>query len=310
MLCVSASTTVLSRHPSPTSAEHFPVAAESHYGLFHDMPPPPAPVTAAGLQPVATTVSSLQHHLDLKSDLKMETTMPLVPEPHRSTDILPITTTELSLERRLSSSGQDSRLALDQSLGLLSRYQNIHELSRLAADTRYSERHMLPQSPTYPLSSTHTNMAILEQSRALTTLPLSGVSTGSTPYPLVSPLSSIPPQNTLAPTPYLASSPVLSGSFLYPGIYNNPNPSQYVHTNEGRTLELLGAGQQQGADVTRSQTTLSTPPAPQFSAIGRDREQELKQKAAVAAAAAGQLEGHRDPSQAAPDAGDPVWRPY
>ena len=207
---------------------------------------------------------------------------------------------------------------MDPNFGLLSRYHDMSSRLAAASDTqRYTDtsrlhgelaRHVLPSTPTtlpYPLSNTHNNMAILEQSRALTTLPLSGGPSTSTPYPLVSPhsvLGSIAPQSTLAPSSYLASSPVLSSSFLYPTIYNNPGPSQYqpnvyIHTNEGRTLELLGAQQQQQPALT--------PPPPQLSAITRDRNHEdTKPKQAVP------MDSVRDPSAGHHEPGDPVWRPY
>jgi hypothetical protein len=249
------------QHPSPprgTDPFAALTATESHLAMLH------------GELAALPTSSSLSHIEALKLEHKSDT-LPVVPEPMRA-DLLPAVTQcgDINLDRRLAST--ESRLVLDSSLGLLPKYSVALSTDLRMPNPRYPDtrlpvttdiRHgLLNTSPTYhPVTNSHSNMAILEQSRALSTLPLNV----SQSYSLISPhslLSSVnPPPNTLG------SPTLLSSSFLYPHSYPSSTtslPTQqanfYIHTTEGRTLELLGGGGGSSVDV-RSRMTLTPPQA-------------------------------------------------
>ena len=163
---------------------------------------------------------------------------PVVIEPHRMVEMLP--SGDLSLETRIAVC--EARLS---GVDMLPRYPSF-------GDPRLAD--MLPSSPpTYPApfgvtATTHSNMAILEQSRALSSLPRSG-------YQLLSPLlDGAPPPPAYLPAP---SSAILPSALLYPHLYPNttactPITAPSISTSaqyrpnvlvqaEGRTFELLGS---------------------------------------------------------------------
>ncbi|XP_064614367.1 runt-related transcription factor 1-like isoform X4 [Liolophura sinensis] len=189
-------------------------------------------------------------------------------------DLSAITTTQSdvsSLDRRLpllpdaqrlDYSSVDSRFSVDsQRMNLeprlpivLPRYQGLSSLrftDHPISESRYTEpRHILPPPPppaaashslTYPTS--RSNLEILEESRAISTLPL-GVSHSN--YPVISPhdiFSSMNPPTTMPS--YISSSQagVLPPTFLYPHLYSTApqyQTSLYLPSGEVRTYEILG----------------------------------------------------------------------
>ncbi|XP_074656575.1 uncharacterized protein LOC141909828 [Tubulanus polymorphus] len=138
-------------------------------------------------------------------------------------------------ELSLPSSGTSTRTIMDPlSITLPPRYQSLNN------DIRIPEaRHLdsLYSSPSTGLSFSHStsNMAILEQSRSLTTLHLPA--SHHSPFPVLSPHTFFPtttPTETslassfpLSPSFFSSPTPVLSPSFLYPQIYPS-SPQQHT----------------------------------------------------------------------------------
>ena len=318
-------------HPSPPrGGDPFAAltATESQLALLHG-------TTELAALP---TASSLSHIDALKHEHKSDG-LPIVPEPLRA-DLLPVVThcSDISLERRLATTesrlGLESRSTLDSTLGFLPKYSGGLSTELRLPNPRYPDtrlpvtadiRHgLLPTSPTYhPVTNSHSNMSILEQSRALSTLPMNV----SQSYSLISPhslLSSVnPPPCTLGSPSYLASSPTLS-SFLYPHSYptgttaaaQTQQANFYIHTTEGRTLELLG-----GSTVdSRSRPTITPPHAPTTAmlhlpmdtqqvtteASGNKQKAHLLSGGEVSSRDSLQSVQHSTPHQ--DDAS--VWRPY
>ncbi len=238
----------------------------------------------------------------------------------------------LALERRLSNPESrltfDSKSSLDSSsLGMLlpTRYpgslssdlhygESRYGESRFSSDPRQS---LLPASSNLSYTASNTNMAILEQSRSLTTLPLP---TTPSAYPLISSnmLGSIThPSSSIAPSSYLPSSPtVLSSGLLYSSLYPTGSGSQYqpnlyIHTTEGQTLELLGGG---SGSNPRSRLSMTPPALPSTTTTGQAELDELKPKVHAGA----DVTSHNALSLPAShhsthhDSSDPssVWRPY
>lgn len=193
---------------------------------------------------------------ELKADLSMS-------DPHRS-DLL--------------TSGQSvlphpPDVSLERSLSLLPRYPGITELrfpdTRIPDSRSNDPRHMLQSSSGFSYPSSNSNLGLLEPSRSLTTLSMPVTHNN---YPVMSPhgflSSSVNPPTTLPGTSsYLAASPstaVLPTSLLYPHLYSNTsassyNPNIYIHTSEGRTLELLGS--EAASRIPRSLTPPQLQPA-------------------------------------------------
>ena len=183
--------------------------------------------------------------------------------------------TVTDLERRLGVTEThlpvDSRIPLDPSISLLPRYQGISSDLRLPEtrlqDPRLGEhRGVLQSSPPFSYQGTsNNNMAILEQSRALSTVSLP---VNHSNYPIISPhglFGSSNPVTTLSST-YLPSSPNLSSAFLYSHLYStasatNYQPGMYVQTSEGRTLELLGGDRVNDGNRQRTMTPSTGLPA-------------------------------------------------
>ena len=234
-----------------------------------------------------------------QGDLKGTDQLGGLSDPHRS-DLL--ATTQSSLPPSDVSS-------IDRSLSLLPRYPGISELrfneSRIGESRINDPRHMLQSSSSFSYPSSNSNIGILEHSRPMTTLPMS-VSHNN--YPVVSPhgflSSSVNPPTTIpGSSSYLTGSPsaaVLPTSLLYPHLYPNTssssyNPNIYIHTNEGRTLELLG-----GSDPSSRIPRCLTPPPPQLQpALPLDSDKQA-------------VHGQHSRHPAHGQDGDPssVWRPY
>ena len=176
----------------------------------------------------------------------------------------------------------DSRLNLDQRLPLdtglpvvLPRYPGLSTEIRFT-DPRYDPRfpdtrHMLPPTPTFSSSfsypSSNSNLDMLDPTRVVsTTISLPSSHPGS--YPLLSPThgrfttNTSPTSSSLVPSSYIPSSPnaLLSAGFLYPHFYPNPpnyQPGVFLHTSEGRTIEVLGS-----RSVPGPGRSLTPPPLP------------------------------------------------
>ena len=233
--------------------------------------------------------------------------LPMLPEPHR-TDMAP---PDLSMDRRLQASVEPR---IDNLPIMLPRYQGMGELR--FSDSRFSESRISAPRPVFPSSPpftytgpTNSNMTILEQSRALTTLPLPVTHSS---YPIISHHglfgSSGSPTSTLPSGSLLNTSPtaMLPTSFLYPHLYTPSTPSQYstyIHTSEGRTLEILGSGR----DVTRSSLRGQLTPPPSQGADESHHHHHHHKDASQTV--------HHPPPPHQPnheDHPDPasVWRPY
>ncbi|XP_041351797.1 uncharacterized protein LOC121370556 isoform X2 [Gigantopelta aegis] len=166
--------------------------------------------------------------------------LPIIPEAKRPD----YTTLEsrLPLERRIT---LESRIPL-----VLPQYPSSTDV-RISdpriPDPRFPETRSLFVPPqTIPYTASSSNLSILEESRAISTLPGALPVTHSS-YPLISPhefFTSINPPITAS---YLAGSPshVISPTFLYPHLYSSAAHDQYqtrvyLPSGEVRTYEVLG----------------------------------------------------------------------
>ena len=308
LLSVLVASSLASRSPQ-NHLDHFGLTPEP-LTIIHDLPLPPGP--HSGFTPVTLghSMCKTAEHKPLESGL-------IMPEPHRTTDLLPgLTGGELATLERRRSAQQESCLGMDISASLdaelpLSIYGLTGDLGRgRFPDSRLCDtRQLLPSSPTlsYPMTNSHANMSLLEQGRALTTLPGRTSSFPLSPHGMLSTVG----QSTLAPSSYLASSPVISRSFIYPNLYANPpvsqyQPNMYLQTNEGRTIELLGS---QTGDASRGRSAL-TPPVTQ--STGSLHTTDDKSKAHLPVIHHMPPAPSRDPSSLEPHDNDPssVWRPY
>ena len=165
--------------------------------------------------------------------------MPVVPEAHRI-DLS-------SLEPRYP---ERSNL----SLMLPPRYQPVSTDINIRLDPRIPEplfpepRHLNPASINVPFPpASSTNLAILEESRAISTLPLSSNSHHNSSYSMLSAdLFSMNPPASLSSSSFsISGSPqsVLPTGLLYPHLYTSPQNLQssvILPTGEVRTYEILG----------------------------------------------------------------------
>ena len=259
-------------------------------------------------------------HADHKSEAAS------LPDHHRSDLLPPPPPPPVTDVGRVS-----DRSSLDSSLSMvLPRYPGLDPRysSTQTSDPRFPSEARFPSSPPFTLPGSQSNLAILGESRALTTLPLP-VTHGS--YPLMSPHSlfaGTSPTTTLgSASSYLASSPtMLSTSFLYPHLYSgSPSQSQYQYL-EGRAIEG-------SKDLGSSRARLSlTPPSeslkmdttpPDNRSLKADQQQmsvtrnvllpeALPPQTTTAALSRDPIGGPLGPLAPHHDNGDPssVWRPY
>lgn len=152
--------------------------------------------------------------------------------------------------QRLEYSSLDSRYPVETRLPIvLSQYPSISEIrypEHRLSDPRYSpSRHIFPTSRTIGYQPSSSNLAILEESRAISTLTHSTIHSN---YPLISPdyFRLINPPSSI---PSMPTSSVLTPAFLYPHLYSSPpqnRSSLYLSAGEGRTYEILG---QRSSDI-------------------------------------------------------------
>ena len=185
------------------------------------------------LKPVLPTTGLLPSQQSLKTELKLGMDVSqMTPLESQRTDLMGLVPTPLSggppggdLQRRVAAC--EARLvsgdphSIDSNI-MLPRYQGVSEL-------RFPPHPRLPPSPSsfppYPGCTSHSNMVILEQSRALSTLSLP---VSRSTYPIIS------PHNLLGSPPNTAPS------------YLNPATGQYQATAqyspyEGRSLDFLNS---------------------------------------------------------------------
>ena len=277
-----------------------------------------------------------------QSELKSEATA-LPPDPR--SDLLPPPPPPSAPSALDVGRVQEPRPTIHSSLSamMLPRYPglgpstDIGRFGSTTTDTRFpaSETRIggFQSSPPFNLQgASNSNLTILEQSRALSTLPLP-VNPSSYPLSPHSLFAGTNPSTTLGTaTSYLASSPtMLSTSFLYPHLYSgSPTQAQYQYLEGSRatidsskSLDLLSNRQDLGS--VRSRLSL-TPPSDALkmdTSPPKDQQQLQATRAPVGLLPEGippQTTASalplRDPS--APhgplghDNGDPssVWRPY
>ncbi|XP_045196266.2 runt-related transcription factor 2-like isoform X3 [Mercenaria mercenaria] len=181
-------------------------------------------------------VSDLQVPATSQQDVTaLERQLPLLPEPHR-----------------LEFSALEPRYPGSSSLSLMlpPRFQSTTTDLRYPEripEPRFTEPRHLNSTISVPFASTSTNLAILEESRAISTL-ANPTNTGSNTYtPMLSSdlYNSMNPQSTLASSFTIPVSPQLSSGFIYPhlhssGAQQNLQNSIYLPDGEVRTYEILG----------------------------------------------------------------------
>lgn len=173
--------------------------------------------------------------------------MPVVPEAHRI-DIS-------SLEPRYP---ERSNL----SLMLPPRYQPVSTDINIRLDHRIPDplfpepRHLNSSSLNVPFpASSSTNLAILEESRAIPTLPLTSNSHNPSYSMLSADLFAMTPPASLSSSSFnISGSPqsVLPSSLLYPHLYSSPQNLQssvILPTGEVRTYGILGGGNRSNSDL-------------------------------------------------------------
>ena len=190
------------------------------------------------LKPVLSSRTSGLHQQPLKSELKLGMDMSQLPSlDSQRVDLMGLVPPPPGgdLQRRITAcearlASTDPHASIDSNI-MLPRYQGMSEL-RFAPDPR------LPPSPSsfppYTGCTPHSNMAILEQGRALSTLSLPV--TRNT-YNIITPhnLLGSPPNTApsyLNPTPSPATLP---SSFLYPHLSQSSQYPPY----DGRSLDFL-----------------------------------------------------------------------
>jgi hypothetical protein len=184
-----------------------------------------------------SNLSELQVPVTTQQEMtSLERQLPLLPEPHR-----------------LEFSALEPRYPERSSLSLMlpARFQTT------TADVRFSDRIPEPRfaeprglntsTLSVPFSSTSSNLAILEESRAISTL--SNQTTGSNTYQMLSSdLFNSMTMNTpssIASSFSIPASPQLTTGFIYPHLHSgsaqNLQNSIYLPTGEVRTYEILGS---------------------------------------------------------------------
>lgn len=290
---------------------------ESHLSLLHtDLPPVSQPELIPKSEPVKHPEPTLP---EPRPDLFQHPHPPGPPGPDMSGHRLPTS---------------DARVHMDQRMGLdllAPRYQSLGDI-RLPEPHRLGDaRAMLPSSPSFLQPTSNSNLAILEQSRSLTTLSMPTPHTG---YPIMSPHGFF---GTVSPTSltssYLSTSPStgLPSSFLYPPLYGSSGSSNQNVPQQPPTSTLPPQyGAQQGPADTRYD--LMGP----LTADRRSQQEMVGQRSRPLAAPEGTTNGTsrddtnenkdnlgilttRDPNATVSnplsvshhhDNGDSVWRPY
>ena len=262
-------------------------AEESHAGFLSSELPSVQSLSVANLTPP-------DNHMK-PADIKMEPQLPLVPEVRR-VDTLPSHMPHSDLHKQAISSSQINTRPLD-----MQRSEGICDIripeARLPLPVT-DHRSLLPSNASfsYP-GNTQTNLAILQESRSLTT---HSVTSTNNYHPLLSPHSLLQgttnASNTLATPSYLPTSPttVFGSMSLYNQFYPSAqttssqyNHGVYIHTTEGRTLELLGNSAQ---NLRRA--CAITP-------VTSSSQQDDKDKSHM-----------RLPHEPIEDVHESVWRPY
>lgn len=231
-------------------------------------PPPLPPVTLESLgESRISSVkqeSTIQHGITHSSQDK--SSLPVVPEVQRP-DIS-------SLDQRHS----DQRMGLDPQVSLvLPRYPDVRISDPRIQDsfTEASRRLFTSSHNVQPYPSNNSNLAILSESRNITTLPMP---VSHSNYPMITThelLAGINPPTTMAAS-YLPGSPsaLIPPSFLYPHLYSSPSQYQtnlFLPTGEVRTYEVLG--QRSGDIPMRIERPLS--PGPRLSLEGPPSHRQL-----------------------------------
>lgn len=234
----------------------------------HMTPPPLPPVTLESLgESRISSVkqeSTIQHGITHSSQDK--SSLPVVPEVQRP-DIS-------SLDQRHS----DQRMGLDPQVSLvLPRYPDVRISDPRIQDsfTEASRRLFTSSHNVQPYPSNNSNLAILSESRNITTLPMP---VSHSNYPMITThelLAGINPPTTMAAS-YLPGSPsaLIPPSFLYPHLYSSPSQYQtnlFLPTGEVRTYEVLG--QRSGDIPMRIERPLS--PGPRLSLEGPPSHRQL-----------------------------------
>ena len=288
--------------PLQTSTPRSDIAIESHSSFL------PSPELSA-LNPLTTTMSTLPTvHSSVKSE-RGRLPDPLIIEPMAPTGMLG-SHPEVRAPPGLPPSTIDNRLStIDTSSLLLSRPEIRIPEARLPTDiTRLPDpRDILPSSPTFSFPG-QSNLALLQDSRSMASHPLSAT---QNTYPLLSPNSLVHGTTASFPT-----SPTMGGLYSSLGCYAPTSqfntPHQYVQTQEGRTLELLGGGNGSQASVVPMDTSMglrlpltpstaltATTQASQQTVLTQDRK-TIKQES-MAQRQEHQQQGGQDFD---------VWRPY
>lgn len=251
--------------------------------------------------------------------------LPLVPEAHR-----------------LDFSSLEPRYSERSSLQLLlpPRYQTS------TADIRFQERMSDPifgdtrslnsSSLSVPFPTSSSNLAILEESRALSSLPITNTAPVNSSYQMLSSdlFNSMNQQSNLGSSFGIPSSPQLHGGFIYPHLYGgsqNLQTSFHIPTGEVRTYEILGSragdpvGQRQNdmaiqrttdipMRVDRSLMSQSRLPldGAQLQSREDDRSQHHSEMQTNQSPLNTELAGHSPPRVSRNTNGDngSVWRPY
>lgn len=207
------------------------------YSLFisaHQRLSPPEMDISEQRLTTLTNVSELQAPVTSHQDnVNMDRQLPLLPEPHR-----------------LEFSSIEPRYTERPGLPLmLPRFQSNEDI-RLSErmEPRFGEPRssMNSSSLSAPFASTSSNLAILEESRAISTLS-NPTNVGTSTYQMLSSdiFNPMNAQPSIASPFSIPGSPQLPSSLIYPHLHTstpqNLQNSIYVPTGEVRTYEILGS---------------------------------------------------------------------
>lgn len=213
------------------------------------------------------------------------------------------------------------------SLMLPSRFQTPTPSEVRYPDRIPEPRPINPSSLSVPFATTSSNLAILQESRALSSLTSVGNSGQSNTYPMLSSdlYSSLNPQSQLSSSFSIPTSPQLSSSFIgYPPLHHtagqNLQNSIHLPTGEVRTYEILGHRPsdympQRSLDIPMRLDRPLMSPASRLAlenAQLREEERELQaNQSPLHGDSTNVAQGH-SPPRAGRNNGDSgaVWRPY